>query len=197
MADETAVQLDLIPPELVRPRIKKAMLAAIGVGIVLAVILLQFLTWPVAIAIALGLTGPVVLSIFIAMRRSATISGSTLSIRAGVTRTIDLDDVGYAELVVRSGRVTQVTLNVDGIHVPLAIYVGEGGREIPIQGISTLAASLAERFPDLSEVLTAQLRAEAIGAGIERRPLYRAAALAAGSRRAMTLSDEQISELAD
>lgn len=197
MTDDGVVELDLIPTELVRPRMKKMLLVAVAVGVGIAVVLLLFLSWPVAIVITMGLTGPVVLSIFIAMRRSATISGSTLSIRAGVTRTIDLDDVGYAELVVRSGRVTQVTLNVDGIHVPLAIYVGEGGREIPIQGISTLAASLAERFPDLSEVLTAQLRAEAIGAGIERRPLYRAAALAAGSRRAMTLSDEQISELAD
>ena len=189
------MQLDLIPPELVRPRIKKAMLAAIGVGVALALILLLFLTWPVAIAIALGLTGPVVLSLVISMRRSISISGSVLSVRAGVTRTVDLHDAGYAELAVRAGRVAQVTLNVDGVQVPLAIYVEAGGREIPIQAISALADGLAKKFPQLRELLIAQLRAEAIGADIAQRPLFRAAALAAGSRRAVTLTEEQVREL--
>lgn len=191
------VELDLIPPELIKPRLRKFAWITVAAGVLVALVLAQFVRWPFAVVIPLVVLGPALVSLLTGMRRRTTISGSVITARAGGTRVVDLDLADEVTISVRRARVTQVSLHVDRVHVALAVYLGEGGREIPIQALKALADALAHRHPDLREVLMGQLRAEAIGAGLQQRPLYRAGQFAAGQRRAVTLTDEQMRELSD
>lgn len=194
-AGDSGIELDLIPPELIKPRLRKFAWITVIVAVVLAVLLGQFVNWTVGIVIPVALLGPVMFALVTGMRRRTTISGSVIRATAGVTRTVDLDIADEVSISVRQGRVTQVSLHADRVHIALAVYMGEGGREIPIQALKALADGLAQRHPDLSEVFMGQLRAEAIGAALPGRPLYRAAGFAESGHKATTLTDEQIREL--
>ena len=191
-----SVQLDLVPPELVRPRLRKAALIAAAAGVVLSALLSLALMWQLAVLIAVAIFAPILFALITGMRRSTTINGAVVTARAATTRVVDLDVADLITVSVRQGRVTQVSLHVDRVNIALAVYMGEGGRELEIQAIRALADGLATRAPDVSELLMSQLRAEAIGTGLAQRPFYRATAFAESGHRATTLTDEQVRDLA-
>lgn len=192
-----AVSLDLIPPELVRPRLRKAAAISAIVGVAVAALLSLVLIWQLAVLISVAVFGPILFAMITGMRRSTTINGSIITARAGTTRTVDLDIADQISVSVRQGRVTQVSLHVDRVNIALAVYMGEGGRELEIQAIHALADALATRAPDVSGLLMSQLRAEAIGTGLPERPLYRATAFAEAGHKATKLDEAQLKSLLD
>lgn len=192
-----AVSLDLVPPELVRPRLRKAAIISAVVGAAVAGLLSLALMWELAVLIAVAIFGPILFALITGMRRSTTIEGSVITARAGSTRVVDLDIADHIAISVRQGRVTQVSLHADRVNIALAVYMGEGGRELEIQAIHALANALATRAPDVSEVLMGQLRAEAIGTGLAQRPLHRATEFAQSGHKATMLDDAQLKALLD
>ncbi len=108
----------------------------------------------------------------------------------------------------RAARVSQVIVRVnDGSHglimVPIALYSGEGGRELDILALRKLADAVASSelasAAAISSVLVEQLRAEARGAGLGERPLYRAVELARAAGRVpqTTLTDHEVASLVE
>ncbi|MFD6881990.1 MULTISPECIES: hypothetical protein [unclassified Rhodococcus (in: high G+C Gram-positive bacteria)] len=202
-----AVSLDLIPARLLRPRVRKVALAALGIGLVAGV--LVYLIAPLWAAIVVGVlvVAPPTIGAFAATHRHLRIDGTVVTV-SGVlrSRSVDLRQLAGVELLVRVARVSQVVLRVnDGNHglvtIPLALYAGEGARELDVLALRTLANALAasELAPAaaISSVLVEQLRAEARDAGLVERPLYRAIVLArdAGRVPQTTLTDHEVASL--
>ncbi|MFD3811396.1 hypothetical protein [Rhodococcus sp. NPDC058639] len=204
-----AVSLDLIPARLLRPRVRKVALVAMGIGLLAGV--LVYLIAPLWAAIVVGVlvAAPPTIGAFAATHRHLRIDGTVVTV-SGVlrSRSVDLRHLAGVELLVRVARVSQVVLRVnDGNHslvmIPLALYAGEGARELDVLALRTLANALAasELAPAaaISSVLVEQLRAEARDAGLGERPLYRAIALArdAGRVPQTTLTDHEVASLID
>lgn len=203
------VSLDLIPARLLLPRVRKIALVAIAAGIVVGV-----LVWLVAPLWAAALVGaliavPPAVGAFAASRRHLRLDGTVIT-AGGLLRdrTVELRKLAGVEVLVRVARVSQVILRVnDGDHslvsVPLALYTDGGGRELEILALRKLAdafaASELASAAAVSSVLVEQLRAEARGAGLDERPLYRAIVLArdAGRVPQTTLTDHEVAALVD
>lgn len=204
-----AVSLDLIPARLLRPRVRKVALAALAVGILAGFLL--YLVAPLWAAVLVGVlvAGPPTVGAFAATHRHLRIEGTVVTVSGLLrSRSVDLRQLAGVELLVRVGSVSQAVLRVnDGNHglvtVPLALYAGEGGRELEVLALRTLANALAasELAPAaaISSVLVEQLRAEARGAGLAERPLFRAISLArdAGRVPQTTLTDHEVASLVD
>lgn len=220
MADDTAqVSLNLIPAHLIRPRLIKAMVAAVVLAAAIGVLLGWLITWWVGLVVAVVIAGPVIGSSVSVLRRDQRMVGTEIVSRGAATRTVDLAAVP-ARITGHRGRTSQAVLKCGGASVVLAVYVGERGRELPIEALAALEAALrraAERggapaatsvsqveqegapasAGELAELIRAQLRAIAIGAPAEQRPLYRVAhAGGAGPRAIVTVSGELARELA-
>lgn len=204
-----AVSLDLIPARLLRPRVRKVALATFAIGFLVGI--LVYLIAPLWVAVLVGVlvAGPPTIGAFVATHRHLRIEGTVVTVSGMFrSRSVDLRQLAGVELLVRVGRVSQAILRVnDGHHglvtVPLALYAGEGGRELDVLALRTLANALAasELAPAaaISSVLVEQLRAEARGAGLGERPLYRAISLArdAGRVPQTTLTDHEVASLVD
>lgn len=203
-----AVELDLIPARLIVPRLRRLAFGALAVGIVLGVIVALFTSIGTGVVVAAVVGLPTSLSAVLASRRRMWISDTVVHARSGVrTVRVDVAKAVSAELLVRTARVSQVALKVgDGdrlVTVPLALYTADGGRELEVLPLRALADALVsgELAPAvaMSEVLIAQLRAEARGAGLEERPLYRAVALARAANRVprTVLTDDEVVRLGE
>ena len=116
-------------------------------------------------------------------------------------KSVDLRHADKIELMVTDMRGTRtVGLLLTGgrktINLALAIYSGAGGRELGILVLRRLADVLAgsENTGGLvfSQLLVAQLRAEAKGEAAADRPLYRLASLAPAGKLAQRLQPEAI-----
>ncbi|MEE2032715.1 hypothetical protein [Rhodococcus chondri] len=203
------VSLDLIPTQLLLPRVLRIALIAIAVGVVVGV--LVWLVAPLWAAVFVGalIAVPPALGAFAASRRHLRLDGTVLT-AGGLLRdrTVELKHLAGVEVLVRVARVSQVVLRVnDGDHslvsVPLALYANGGGRELEILALRKLAdafaASELASAAAVSSVLVEQLRAEARGAELGERPLYRAIVLArdAGRVPQTTLTDHEVAALVD
>ncbi len=201
--------LDLIPAQLLAPRARKlAMLAILGGLIVGAIVWLVAPWWVAAlIAAVVGLTPA--LGAFAATKRNIRLDGTVIT-ASGLfrSRRVELEHLAGIELLVRAARVSQVIVRVnDGSHglimVPIALYSGEGGRELDILALRKLADAVASSelasAAAISSVLVEQLRAEARGAGLGERPLYRAVELARAAGRVpqTTLTDHEVASLVE
>ena len=138
---------------------------------------------------------------WVSSRRTIWLEGDLVVAKALGRKTVDLRHADRIELLVTDIRGTRtVGLLVGGggktINLSLAIYSGTGGRELGILVLRRLADILAgsENTTGLvfSQLLVAQLRAEAKGEAAADRPLYRLASLAPTGRLAQRLKPEAI-----
>ena len=147
----------------------------------------------VGTTVAVAVAGLLVATSWLAARRRVSVVGTDLVARTVVTSTVDLRRADRLDLVVTDLRgVRTISLVAGGpprgrsITVALAAYSGVGGRELDILALRRLADALASSANTtglvLSELLVAQLRGEARGAGVGERPLYRLAARTEGGR---------------
>jgi len=135
-------------------------------------------------------------------RRRLWLEGDRIVAKALGRKSVDLRRASGIELMVTDIRGTRtVGLLVSGggksVNLGLAVYSGTGGRELGILVLRRLADILAgsENAAGLvfSQLLVAQLRAEAKGEAAADRPLYRLASLAPTGRLAQRLRPEAIS----
>ncbi|MFF0813938.1 hypothetical protein ACFYVR_02075 [Rhodococcus sp. NPDC003318] len=204
--DAGSVDLDLVPAHLIAPRLRRLAFGAIALGVVVGVIVALFASATVALVVGAVIAAPTALSALLAARRRIWMDGTVIHAHSGVRAvTVDAARAVSAELLVRSGRVSQVALKLaDGdrsVTVPLALYTTDGGRELDVLPLRSLADGLVsgELAPAvaMSEALIGQLRAEARGAGLDERPLYRAVTLAREANRVprTTLTDDEVVRL--
>lgn len=136
-------------------------------------------------------------------RRQVWLEGTNIVLRTFGRRVVDLSKAERLELVVtdvRSVRTVSVlvaeTPRSRGINVPVASYSGTGGAELGIMALRKLADALAasENSGSLvfSELLVAQLRAEARDEGLAGRPLYQLARSAPSGKLAVRLKAEAV-----
>ncbi|KAA0023694.1 hypothetical protein FOY51_08755 [Antrihabitans cavernicola] len=188
------------------PRLRKIALIAVGVGIVVGVVAAIFLPWPIALAIGLVVGAPTAMSAVFGMRGRIWLAGNTVHVRRVLgERQVDVSRTVSAELLVHVARVSQVGVRIgDGnktVTVPLALYAHGGGRELDLVALRKLADALAAgelvAAAAVASVLVQQLRAEALDAGLEQRPLYRAVKIAtdAGRTPRTTLTDSEVASL--
>lgn len=206
--DPEPVSLDLVPIALIAPRLKKIAVAVIILGVVIGLIVSVFASNTVALLVGFIIAVPTSLAILMTLRRHITLHGTKVRAQAGFrTAEVDVAQVVSAELLVRTGRISEASMKLtDGrsiVRIPLALYTAGGGRELEILALRKLADALAssELVPAaaLSSVLIEQLRAEARGAGLAERPLYRAVELVttAGRVPRTTLTDHEVAGLLD
>ena len=195
--------LDLLDKTTVR---KRARMVAIG-GLMVALAfgaIVGFIggRWAGIIA-ALIVALPVVLLAMSEARRTTWLEGTRVNVRAFGTRTVDLATADSLDLLVTDLRGARtVGLFVRGrkkaINIALSMYAGTGGRELGVYQLRRLADALAARgdTPGLvfSELLVAQLRAEARGLAAAERPLYRLGSLAPAGRMAQKLHPDAVSK---
>ena len=198
------VSLDLVPVALIAPRLKKFAVVVVVFGVVVGLIVSVFSTATVGVIVG----AVIAVAILMTLRRHITLYGNRVRAQAGFrTNDVDVAEVLTAALTVRSGRISEVSLTLgDGrstVRIPLALYTAGGGRELEILALRKLADALAasELVPAaaLSSVLIEQLRAEARGAGLAERPLYRAVELVTAEGRVprTTLTDHEVAGLLD
>lgn len=134
-------------------------------------------------------------------RRRLWLEGDDVVAKALGRKKVDLRHAERIELLVTDIRGTRtIGLLVGGknktINLSLAVYAGTGGRELGILVLRRLADILAgsDNTSGLifSQLLVAQLRAEAKGEAAADRPLYRLASLAPSGRLAQRLKPEAI-----
>lgn len=138
---------------------------------------------------------------WVSSRRTVWLEGDNVVAKAVGRKTVDLRHADRIELLVTDIRGTRtIGLLVGGggktVNLSLAVYAGTGGRELGILVLRRLADILAgsENSAALvfSQLLVAQLRAEARGEAAADRPLYRLASLAPAGRLAQRLKPEAI-----
>ncbi|GAA3041916.1 hypothetical protein [Actinokineospora globicatena] len=127
--------------------------------------------------------------------------GTTVVARTIGSKSVDLRAAERLELMVTDVRgIRTVGLLVarkgTSINLALAMYSGTGGRELGILVLRKLADALARSENPaglvFSQLLVAQLRAEAKGEAPPDRPLYRLGSLAPTGRLAQRLKPEAI-----
>lgn len=134
-------------------------------------------------------------------RRTLWLEGDLIVAKALGRKAVDLRQAERIELLVTDIRGTRtigllVARAGKTINLSLAVYSGTGGRELGILVLRRLADILAgsDNTSGLifSQLLVAQLRAEAKGEAAADRPLYRLASLAPTGRLAQRLKPEAI-----
>jgi hypothetical protein len=196
------IPLDLLDPAAVRKRSRVvsigALLVAAAFGGLVGLIGGRLPGVIAAVVVAV----PLLLLAWSEARRRVWLQGHVVSVRAFGTRTVDLHTADTLDLLVTDVRGSRtVGLFVRGgrkaVNVALAIYAGTGGRELGIFPLRRLADVLAGRADArglvFSELLVAQLRAEARGEAAADRPLYRLGSLAPGGRLAQKLHPDTVS----
>ncbi|NLU81284.1 hypothetical protein [Rhodococcus sp. HNM0569] len=207
-ADAEQVALDLVPSELIAPRLKRLAAGAVVIGALLGVLAALFGSPVVGAVVAAVVAVPVAGGALAGLRRGITLTGTTVHVVSGLrSRTLDVTDATGVDLVVRTMRIGEVSVEItDGrttVSVPVALYAEGGGRELDVLALRRLADALAAgSLPSsaaIVSVLVEQLRAEARGAGLVQRPLYRAAELVKGRGRPgrSVLSDQEVADLVD
>ncbi|MDI5980624.1 hypothetical protein [Amycolatopsis magusensis] len=138
------------------------------------------------------------------LRRRVWLESNRLYVRTWRVREIDLTQAGRLDLLVTDVRGTRsVGLLVNAgnrrqtVKIDLAVYAGTGGRELQILALRKLADALANNFEAngmvFSQLLVAQLRAEARGDAAPDRPLYRLASAAPSGKLAQRFTMEAVS----
>jgi hypothetical protein len=138
-------------------------------------------------------------------RRRLWLDGTKIVLRTFGRRSVDLSKAERIELMVMDVRsVRTVSLLVSetprsrGINMAMASYSGTGGAELGIMALRKLADALAsaEHTGSLvfSELLVAQLKAEARGEGLDGRPLYQLAKAAPPGKLATRLKPEAVTK---
>ncbi|GAA4815371.1 hypothetical protein [Tomitella cavernea] len=137
-----AVNVNLVAPAEVRPKLQRLLLIAVGVGVILGMFFGINFSWWVGVIVALVIAVPLVVIAVAGMRRNQSIDGTVLTSRSGPTRVVDLATADSVTITVNRSRVDQAMLRADNVAVTLAVYSGERGRELPIDAVAALERGL-------------------------------------------------------
>ncbi|MGC0363916.1 hypothetical protein ABH922_001900 [Rhodococcus sp. 27YEA15] len=201
-----AVSLDLVPVALIAPRLKKFAVAVVVLGVVVGLVVSVFASTTAALVVGFMIAVPTSVSVLLTLRRHISLYGNHIRAQVGLrSHDVDVAELMSVTLAIRSGRISEVSVHLtdsrSSVRIPLALYTAGGGRELDILALRKLADALAlgelASAAALSSVLIEQLRAEARGAGLEERPLYRAVEMvrAAGRVPKTTLTDQELAGL--
>lgn len=199
------VPLDLLDPALLRKRARAVFIGAALLGGAIGGLIGLFGGATIGLTAAAIVALPLILLAVTEVRRRVWLQDGVVSVRAIGTRRVDLRAAQRLELLVTDLRGTRTAgLLVTGppkgktINIALATYAGTGGRELGILALRRLADVLAATGEahalTYSELLVAQLRAEARGDAAPDRPLYRLASLAPQGRMAQRLRPEAVAK---
>lgn len=199
--------MDLIPREVLAPRLRTFAVGAVVVGLVVGGLLAIVMPLWIAVVIGLLVALPVLLASVVGLRRAVWLNGREVHMRNWRTLRVSVPEAIEVEILVVNGKFDLLSLRLsdgrDAVTVPLAVYAGNSFRELPILALRRLADALVSgqviSAAAISSLLVGQLRAEARGAGPGERPLFQAAALArsAGRGRKVTLTDSEVAGLTD
>ena len=199
------MSLDLFDRAAAAKRLRMAIVAililAAAIGGVLGLIFDQTTGLVAAGVVAI----PLVLFSWSQARRRIWLEGTKVVLRTFGKRTVDLVTAQRIELVVMDVRQVKTvsvlvaeTPRSRGINLAVASYSGAGGAELGILALRRLADALAssENTGSLvfSELLVAQLRAEARGEGLDGRPLYQLAVASPPGKLARRLRPEAVTK---
>lgn len=211
----SAVSLDLLDRGTVRARARNIAVAAVFVALA-AGGLVSLFAGVAGFAGAVCVVGlPLLLLAWSEARKTHSLDGTRLSVREFGTRAVDLAQAEGLDVLVTNVRgMRTISLLAKGppkgkaVNVALAMYreigagqvgVGQvGGKELDVYPLRRLADALAStgdtRALVLSELLVAQLKAEARGDAGGDRPLYRIGQLAGEGRMAQRLPSEAVAK---
>ncbi|MCX2732336.1 hypothetical protein OOZ19_19020 [Saccharopolyspora sp. NFXS83] len=197
------VDLDLLDQATVRKRARNVVIAALIVAAAFGGIV-GLVAGPLGFAVGAAAVGmPLLLLAYGESRKTSWLTGSEVSVRALGTRMVDLRTADRLDVVITDVRgMRTVGLLVAGppkgkaVTISLAMYAGTGGRELGVLALRRIADALASVGSThalvLSELVVAQLRAEARGDGAAARPLYRLASAAPQGRMAQKLHPQAV-----
>jgi hypothetical protein len=200
---EERLPLDMFDRSGTRKRFRMALIAVVilaaAVGGVVGLIGGRLAGLITAGAVAL----PLVLFSWSQARRRIWLEGNRVVLRTFGRRSVDLSKAERLEFVVLDVRsVKTVSLLVAetprsrAISLAVASYSGTGGAELGILALRRVADGLAAagntRSLVFSELLVAQLRAEARGEGLDGRPLFQLAKAAPSGKLAVRLKAEAV-----
>ncbi|MGW4064361.1 hypothetical protein ACWEGE_39160 [Amycolatopsis sp. NPDC004747] len=156
------------------------------------------------LVVALVVALPLLYVMAVSIRRRVWLEGSTLLVRTWGLRRVDLTTATRLDLVVgdvRGSRTVSLLVNAGQrgkvAKVDLAVFSGTGGRELGIVQLRKLANALMNNTEAnglvFGELLVAELKAEARGAGVAERPLYRLASVAPSDKYVQRFTMEAVS----
>ncbi|MET8846417.1 hypothetical protein [Amycolatopsis sp. NPDC004625] len=156
------------------------------------------------LVVALVIALPLLYVMAVSIRRRVWLEGSTLLVRTWGLRRVDLVTATRLDLVVgdvRGSRTVSLLVNAGQrgkvAKVDLAVFSGTGGRELGILQLRKLANALMNNTEAnglvFGELLVAELKAEARGAGVAERPLYRLASVAPSGKYVQRFTMEAVS----
>lgn len=156
------------------------------------------------LVVALVVALPLLYVMAVSIRRRVWLEGSTLLVRTWGLRRVDLTTATRLDLVVgdvRGSRTVSLLVNAGQrgkvAKVDLAVFSGTGGRELGIVQLRKLANALMNNTDAnglvFGELLVAELKAEARGAGVAERPLYRLASVAPSGKYVQRFTMEAVS----
>ncbi|WP_086826322.1 hypothetical protein [Allokutzneria sp. NRRL B-24872] len=198
------VPLDLLPPELLR---RRAFLVGSVGGLLAALLgaLVALLVDPTAgLVLFLLIALPLSLFSFAEARKRTWLDGRVLTVRGLGTTSADLGavtDLGVLVSQAKGLRTVNLLISAGGrtVSVGLAIYADDRARELEPLALRKLADALvATGEPHallFSELLVAQLRAEARESSLEERPLFALAAVAEPGRLAQRIGSDVVSKV--
>ncbi|CAM3695706.1 MULTISPECIES: hypothetical protein [Tsukamurella] len=210
LSAEDAVDVDLIPPRLVLPKVRRAVFAGVAITVVAAVLvaLLVSPVWGAAVLVAGAAPG--IGGYLGVMRRRVVLDHRVITRRALLTRRVNLIAAEEVDLVAEVARLAQVSLRISQgrttMRVPVALYGSAGrgrvrGRELPMLATRRLSESLSRHADphvrEIGRVLGEQSRAQATSVPIRDRPLYRAAGIAreVGGNEELVFTADEVDEL--
>ncbi|SDP56740.1 hypothetical protein SAMN04487905_105246 [Actinopolyspora xinjiangensis] len=202
---QEAVPLDLLDRRVVRRRAISVAIAAVVVGAAIGGIAGLFAGTAGFFVPMTVLALPLLLMAFGEARKTYWLRGSEVAARAFGTRRVDLSRATALDVLITDIRGTRtISLVVTGpprhrtLNVALAMYAGTGGKELGIYPLRRLADTLAgtgdTRALVLSELIVAQLKAEARGDAAADRPLYRLASAVPGGGVARRVSNTDVAK---
>ncbi|WP_370936520.1 hypothetical protein [Amycolatopsis sp. cg13] len=147
---------------------------------------------------------PLVYVVLYAARRRVWLEGTSLVVRTWGVRRVDLLEAPRLDVVisdVRGNRTVALLVNAGqrrrAVKLDLAVFSGTGGRELGALQLRRLADALLNNTEAnglvFSELLVAELRAEARGDAVAERPLYRLASAAPGGKYLQRFPMEAVS----
>lgn len=202
---DEAVALDLLDRRTVRVRARNVAIAAVVVALAFGGVISLF-AGPMGFAIGVAVVAiPLLLLAFAESRKTISLRGKEIVARALGSRVVNVHQADRLDLFVTDMRGARtVNLLIGGppkgkaVSVSLAMYAGTGGRELGVFAqrklADTLAGSADTRALVLSQLIVAQLRAEAKGEAPPNRPLYQLASTAPPGRMAQRLQSEAIAK---
>lgn len=194
------IPLSLAEP-LTRKRTVASALIALLFGAAIGGVVGLLTNQTAALITAAVVAGLLILLAWASARRRVWLAGTTVVARTIGRKVVDLRVADRLELMVTDMRGMRTIGLLVGqgrrsINLSLAVYSGTGGRELGILVLRRLADVLAgsENTAGLvfSQLLVAQLRAEAKGEAAPDRPLFRLASVAPTGKLAQRLKPEAV-----